>query len=542
MIERIPFSEAITEPLLFKKQFSNLTPGIQAILKCIYGLPLTATEKAYWDAYHGAGKFDELGYLIDAWDSGVPYHEGQEMSDITLIVGRRSTKTSGVSSFIVAYEALLGAHKQFVHFERQSPVFLQVAQDLKTAQANLTQFIRDLLEQSPIGARELEGKVHNEFGAKKAVTATSLRLKNGALITVGPPTLKLRSQAIPVCAMDELAFWAKDAQSAQPDFEVVRAVTPAMASFPFSKLVKTSTPMTEEGVLWEAHNTGTYGRKLRDSDQKRAHTRTLVLKGPSAALAPAKVLPRSRLIVERAKDADAFRREYLAEFSKSVSGFLSASLLRAAVDDGLLLREPMPGRLYVATLDPAFRRDAFAFCIGHLEGGKYTLDFIESWRGTQERPISPTVAIGAVATVCKQYGVRIVTTDQYHSESLQEIAHDFGLVADPCYLNNKIKLQMWSSVQGMLSAGQIRLLDKPDLLDELVKMEKTLTPTGTVKFEGRHRDDLAMVFALNLYRALQYGERGAVPVAPPKPLSSQVRERVVARARFGERSSDWYLQ
>jgi hypothetical protein len=307
-----------------------------------------------------------------------------------------------------------------------------------------------------------------------------------------------------------MAYWSKDKDAANPDTEVINAVTPAMASFPFSKLIKTSTPATEEGVLWEYANIGTYGHKLGNSTARDAHKRTLVLQGPSAAIAPAKVLPRERLLVERAKDPTAFKREFLAQFSKSISGFLSKELLLAAVDKGIRQRpyDSSKPHFYVATLDPAFRRDAFGFAIGHIDDGRYILDICESWRGTQSAPLSPTVALATISRVCKSYGVSLVTSDQYHAESLQELAKDAGLVLEPCFLTSKVKLQMWGDFQGMLNQGKISLTDHPDLVDELAKMEKKLTSVGSVKISGTH-DDLATVVALNVHRALQYGEKSA---------------------------------
>jgi hypothetical protein len=92
---------------------------------------------------------------------------------------------------------------------------LQVAQDLATAQRNLKEHIIPLLERSKIGSKELQ-----DATGKLNVTATQARLKNGALITVAPPTMKIRGSAIAVCAMDEIAFWPSDQDAAQPDFEV----------------------------------------------------------------------------------------------------------------------------------------------------------------------------------------------------------------------------------------------------------------------------------------------------------------------------------
>lgn len=405
----------------------------------------------------------------------------------------------------------------------QDPIFLQVAQDLTTAKSNLRQFILHWVEQSPIGKAELAKRKSD------ATTAEHIRLDMG-LITVGPPSIKLRSQAIAVCAMDELAVWPKDREAANPDVEVEIAVRPAMAQFPHRKLIKTSTPWTEEGLLWEAAQKGTKGRLLRSGRAKKAAGKVLVLRAPTAAMENPAV-PRSYLFQERSTDADAFRRENLAEFSKSVTSFLSPSLLRAAVTPGLLRREPTPGLLYIATMDPAFRRDAFAFCIGHIEGGRFVQDYADVQRGTSENPISPRVRLREIAGICKIYGITSIITDQYHMESLQDLAMDEDMVIQPSPLTPKLKQQMWGDFSALLSQKRLDLLDIPEQLDELMMMEKHLTPGGTIQFHGK-RDDRAVVLALAVNKALQMGERYIKENPQEKSLSSQVRDRIVNRDKY----------
>lgn len=499
--QRIPFEEAIGEPLLFQAGFASLSLPQQVVLKAIYGLPLRGREFEIWNAMNGKGRFDSLGFLIGLEEAEVPY-PGEEMEDVTLIVGRRAGKSERISSFVVAYEALCGGHKQFVG-SRQDPIFLQVAQDLATAKSNLRQFILKWLEESPIGKKEL-GDV------KKTVTADSIRLKRG-LITVGPPTIKLRSQAIAVCAADELAVWPKDRESANPDLEVERAVRPAMMQFPFRKFVKTSTPWTEEGLLWEAAQVGTQGAFLEVA-QRATYRKFMVLRGPTALFENPRA-NRAYLKKEREKDPEAFRREYLAEFSKSISGFLNPDLLRASISTGLRRRPPKGGVLYVATLDPAFRRDAFAFSLSHLEEGKFVVDLCESWSGTAASPLDPRTALAAVASLARTYGTRLVTSDQYHLESLQSLAQEMDLVIEPLILTAQVKSQMWGEFASMLSQGKIVLPEDPELVEQLMKMEKRLTPMGNVQYAGGSaHDDKAMVVALGLHRALQYGERLPVKV------------------------------
>jgi hypothetical protein len=535
-LPRIPFAEAISDPLLLRTGWGTFSPAQQAALKMFYGLPLQDDELAIWHALHGGGTFDALGYLVAVEDSGVAYRPGTEFEDITLIIGRRAAK-SCLSSFVISYEALLGGHKARLQNTRQQPVFLQVAQDLATAKANLRQYILHYLESSPVG-KETLGNV------KETVTADSIRLMDCGLITVGPPNIKLRGQSVAVCAMDEVGFWAKDRESAAPDYEVEAAVRPSMIQFPNRKLLKTSTPWTKEGLLWTAATTGTYGRLLADDAKRAASTSVLVLKGPSAALENP-TLSRKYLAQERAKDGDAFRREYLAEFADAVSGFLPVSLLHRAVSPGLRQRSPIPGVAYVGTIDPAFRRDAFAMCIGHMEAdGTWVQDYVGSWQGTPDQPLSPSVALGMIGKLAKTYGLTSVVSDQYHVESLQELAMTEGFMIEPHILGWKNKQQMWQEFLTLLNQDKVRLLDHADLLQELRGIEKVLSPNGTVKISGK-RDDLALATTLCLMRAVQFGvRRQPTTLRTDEPDAAAVAAFALDRLRQGMRrkpaTAPWY--
>lgn len=513
-IERINFAEAVSEPLLFATDFKKLSTPQRMIVKAIYGLPLTKDERVFWNAFNGYGTYDELGYLVDTYGE-FPYEEGVEAEDVTLCVGRRSGKSQSVSALILAYEALCGGHQAYVG-KKQAALILQVAQDLATARANLRQFVLGWLEGSPIGKKELGNY-------KSTVTADSIRLKQ-SLITVGPPSIKLRSQGIAIANLDELAFVATGKDAAAPDFEIERAVRPAMAQFPHRKIIKTSTPWIEEGLLWDALQIGTKGYKL-PADKRGAYSKTIVLKAPTAAMGNPK-LPKSYLVQELAKDPSAFRREYLAEASKSVSGFLKVELLRAAITKGISRRSPNPRYLHIAVLDPAFRRDAFAFCIGHLEHGRFVLDFSQAWRGTPQQPLSPMVAMSAIADVCRSYNAKFVYSDQYHLESLTELAQQVGMIIIPSPLTNMLKKTMWGGFESFLLQQKVDLLDLDDVITELAKMEKRLTPFGQVQFGGLH-DDTATVIALCLHKCLEMGEaHQPTPKAAEDPFTKRIIDSI----------------
>ncbi len=521
-IGRIGFEEAVTESLLFSKAFAKLSVPQATILKIIYGQPLNEQELRIWSAFSGQGIYDDLGYLVDV-ARPVPYTP-REYADITLIIGRRSGKTDKLSSFVIAYEALCGGHKERVG-DRQDPVFLQVAQDLNTARANLRQFILEWLSSSPIGKKELE------FYGGSAITADAIRLKRG-IITVGPPTIKLRSQAIACCAMDELCVWPKDREASNPDIEVERAVKPAFMQFyPFDKLMKVSTPMTEEGLLWIASNIGTRGEKLADPS---GHERRLVLRAPTAAMENPKAT-RAYLAEKRKDDPESFPREYLAQFSKSVSGFLNTDLLRDSVMKGVQIRPAEPGHYYVATLDPAFTRDAFTFTIGHIDQGQFVQDFIHAWRGSKDSPLRPGAVLDEISMICMQYGIRLLTSDQHETHSFRELAMARGLVVEALFQTGEIKQKMWTDFNSLLLQRKLKLLDHADLLDELMKMERIISRFGNMQYAGSGKhDDLAVVTALAVHKALQMGEPTERREAmKPVSLVDQVRKRVQARAKQG---------
>ncbi len=536
--ERIPFMEAMTEPLLLKKAFDACSVPQQTILKSIYGEPLSAEELQHWYGFNGFGVYDELGYLIGT-NGEFPYIVGREAQDITLIVGRRSGKSHKVASLVLVYETLCGDHKSRVGSDRQEAISLMVAQDLMTAKANVRQFLLDVIESSPIGKRELESK---SLGKNESVTADQIRLKSG-LIMVGPPTIKLRGQAISVCAMDEVAFWPTDRESANPDWEVEAAIKPAQMQFaPFQKIIKTSTPWIETGLLWQASQIGTYGCHLEDAEKRQAHEHTLVLHAPTAAMMNPHTT-RVFLTKERAKDPITFDREYLANFSKSKSGFLNMAMLRSAVDSGVAHRLPKVGLQYIATLDPAFRRDAFTFCIGHLEGGAWYQDWIQSWRGTSEFPLRPGLVLREISTTCKVYGVRMVTSDQHHSDSLIELGQGVGLTITSNPYDNTLKGKMWGDFNSYLHQNKMHLLDHPEMLEELAKMERKLTQYGNVQYFGT-RDDLAVVTALNIHTCLQWGERKPAKPVEQVSLAKQIYERTTKHVRSGLDKGDgaWWSQ
>lgn len=515
-MKRISFEESIAEPLLFQSAYKALSVPQAAALRIFYGLPLNDQQLEWWSVSQEACLYDELFRVVGI--TAVEYVP-REYSRATLCIGRRGAKTSGFSSFVIAYEALCGGHSDRVK-KGQDFIALQVAQDLSTARANLKQHIIPILESSKIGAKELQ-----DASGKLNVTAEQARLKTGALITVAPPSMKIRGAAIAVCAMDEVAYWPSDSDAAQPDTEVERAVTPAMAQFPFRKLVKTSTPYTKEGLIWRDFQIGTQGCKL--PAHKRGPFKNFLLLHSSTSGMQNPVVEESFLKEQFELDPAAYAREYGAQFADSISGFLNTQLLRESVAPDVYERAYDNRWLYVAALDPAFRTDAFAFTIGHYEPRGFVQDVIRHFKPELGIPLSPSWVLDQIIPLCNSYGISTAYSDQYQLESLNQLAQDRGLFLERVVFSAGSKANMYGNFQQLLNQKRLHLLDHPEQLMELQRLEKTLQSQGGVKIAappGKH-DDLATTCALCAWKA-----QGLTPgegLGPAETIKGQTTEEAV---------------
>lgn len=524
-IERVPFQEAIEDPRLLKNHFATLSRQQAVVLKAFYGLPLVGEELDDWSMFQGGATYDALGFPISI--NQIPYTP-KEYSKLIAILGRRSGKTDRISATIIAYEATLGGHQAHVAAKQDYQIYF-VGQDLGMATSHI-KFVAAALESSPLLAKYIT----NHIGS-------GITLKNGLTIVPQPPTIKsARGMAIPLAVLDEVGFWYTDAKSANPDFEVEIAIKYAQMQFPFAKEIVTSTPWTKEGLLWKYDQVGTDGVKLRCDDCKRIgiwrcvhrakdqqkHDGVLVVHSPTAAMGNPRNT-RKRIIAIQRDDPDAFQRESMAEFVDSISGFLPSSLVGDAIDQKVTTREYFPRRdhpedprpIYIAAMDPAFRQDSFAFTILHHDPkvGMVQDRFIQ-WQPAPKVPLNPTVVLDQIVLILREFNISHVYSDQYQLESLQELAAARGFTIIKCDFTGQSKANIYGSLEMLVKQRRIRLLDDPSLYQQLVQLEKRITPNKTVLIgapAGKH-DDGPAVLALAVYQAtwLLTPETKSVPKPP----------------------------
>lgn len=503
IVDRIPFEQAIRDPKLLGKAFygTSTQPGLslpqQTALKIFYGLPLDETELRYYSMFMNDATFDELGYVTGV-NPATNYRE-IEHDEAWVIFGRRSAKTSNFLSFILVYEALLGGHTKWKGRAGQQIVSFIVAQKLGIAQAIIRDFIEPLVASSPTLVKEIEGEVNKD----------GIIFKNGHRINPSPPVIKnFRYYAIPVVAMDECSFWYKDAEAANPDYEVIRAAKPAQMQFPYRKLVGASTVFSKEGILWDAKNAGCYGRNLpTDEDEQRARFKTvLVLQAPTAAMENP-LVDRKFLLNESVKDPEAFKREYLNIPSDSASGMFTESLLRQATENAPKLRPYQEGYFYIASLDPAFRADNFTFCIGHYEEDKgFVQDLLKAWV-PQKGGLNPSIILDEIKMDLAAYQVQAVYSDQYQLESLQQlaIARGFSIIGMDFTANSKSKF--FGSFLQLLRHNKVKLLRNYEQFQEFLWVQRVEGNGGYIRIThpvGKH-DDRVTVTVLCCSQAIQFG-------------------------------------
>lgn len=512
---RIPFAVAITEKELLKNRWDELSFPQRVVLKALYGVPLDPesvdpagwTELDYWAAQQGYGKYDELGYLVDILHH--PEYTPKDYEEAWLVCGRRWGKTDAAASTIVAYEATMGGHEAHVR-PGQPVICFQIAQDLRMAKYSL-HLIKATLESSPAMRAQI-----------KDVVADRIDLKSGLSIVTVPPTLKsVRGYANPVTVLDEVGVWYQDSDSANPDYEIYRAVKPAQAQFPNKKLVGISSPWNKAGLLFNYWEAGTDGRRAPLHEKER-YSGCLVAHSPTGSSGNIKVA-RQFLRVEASRDPRAFEREYLAVFQDSISGFFSSALLSSAVDKGATSRPPQQPNYYVAAIDPAFRHDSFALTIVHADPEKGIVqDVVKRWKPEGGRPVDPGMVMAEIAGIIKLYHIPVVYSDQYQLESLQYIANQMGFAIQGVDFTGSSKAEIYGSLQTLVNTERIRLLDEPEMVKELKSLEKRMLPGGGVQISaplGMH-DDLATVTALAAHQATWF-----LPAKPrvPKELEEVTR-------------------
>ena len=330
--------------------------------------------------------------------------------------------------------------------------------------------------QSNIVKKYLSSFFHENPFLKNLVvreTREEIELSNRITILILSSDFRsLRGYTAIAAIVDEVAFLLDE--GSRPDYEVIRALRPALATTG-GPLIAISSPYAKRGALytaWKAH----YGQ---DGDP------VLVWQAPSVLMNPTL----SADAIERAKkeDPEAAGAEWDAQFRADIESFVSREAVEACVVPHRIEIPPSPERSYFAFVDPSGgSADAFTLAIGHSEKGKRILDCVRE----RKPPFSPEAIVAEFSETLKQYRCSIVRGDRYAGEWPRERFRQHGISYET---SQKTKSELYLELLPLVNSGQAELLDHKGLVAQLVNLERRTGRSGkdSVDHPPHGHDDLA---------------------------------------------------
>jgi hypothetical protein len=432
----------------------SLSPAQRTLLKAFYGLPLELIEETIF---------------LECVER--PYEAGREYSELTAICGARSGKDSRLATSIVLYEIFNRDHSSYLH-PGEKGVALVVAQDFRGGSIAFN-YLKAAIE----GADSLASQVVE-------TRKTEIEFDNDLMLSVYPCTYRAaRGTTIVVAVADELAFWRSEDGAANPDREILRSIARGTASVPNAKLLKLSTPFSKSGVLHD------------DYLKRQDLTDTLVWKAPTWMMNPN--ISQRFLDRERQKDPVAFEREYGANFSDDIAGFVQREAVTACVVPGRF-ELPYDRRFqYTAFADPSGgSQDSFGMAIGHIhrrDGGnsnRFVLDLIRE----AKPPFSPEAITAEFSQLLKKYSIKTVTGDAYAGLWPRESFQRHGITYKVSDLNRS---ELYLELLPLLHSNVVELLDIPRLVSQICGLQRKTAAAGKDRIDhanGQH-DDVSNVVA-----------------------------------------------
>ena len=299
----------------------------------------------------------------------------------------------------------------------------------------------------------------------------------------------VRGRTVIAIICDEIGFWPFDEDAANPADEVLTALRPSMATVRNAKLIKISTPYTKSGVLWEDF------QRRRELDYPVWQVSTFEM---NPTLTPEMVES------ERQRSEEKYLREYLAQFTDAVNGWIVPEILDPCIVPG---RRDLPYHRdmnYVAAIDPASRKNDFALVILHrLHDGTVVVDRVERWTGTKNFPLPFESVLGQIKQILETYGINSVTGDQFYCDAISEHLLKLGIVYKIFNFTSQTRGKLFMQLRHLLRQGKIELLDDVELLRELRNLREEKTARGQIDVRPTTgNDDTAVALALAVNEAI----------------------------------------
>jgi hypothetical protein len=288
-----------------------------------------------------------------------------------------------------------------------------------------------------------------------------------------------------ICAvLDELAFWHHEDHAANPEHEVINAIRPAMATLSNTKLIKISTPFRKEGTLWSEF-------------QRRNQLDHYVWQLSSQEMNPA--ISSHFLHKARSANEDTFRREHLAEFVDTNSGWITPELLEPSIMLGCRELPRVFHGTYAAAIDPAFQRNDFGFAIVHRsDRGDVSVACGLRWTGTKAIHLDFAMVCEQIRIKLDQYGINSLVGDQYCFPMLKQHFSRLNIFYRELSFGTGTRASLFGNLRQLIIQRKIAILDDPGLLHQLRSLEEVRAANGNIDIRPARsaKDDLAIAVAL----------------------------------------------
>lgn len=460
MSKTVGIIRAIEDPRLIGG--GPISTAQETLLRAIYGLKLDAEQTEIFKRATGRSEYTPRVYR-----------------DISALAGRRSGKSTRIAANLAIYEAAITPHS-IPATERASVVIIAPTEKqarqtfgviLAKMQASPT--LSKLIANVRSGQSESEIALCNRIDIA-VISANARYVRGGNVICV---------------ILEEGCFFRDSETGAYNLAEIMRAIIPAMLTFPDAKLIRVSSPWAKSGPMWDDY-------RLRDERPE-----TLQWKLPSWEMNPA--LPQSELDKERVRDEAYFLREFGCEFVDAIEAFLPSADVDVAIRAGVREVPAVQTVKYFASCDASGLggRDRFCFMVGHLAvKGSATaglsLDCIRSW---SKQNVS--TVLDEISLLLRAYRASEIVGDQFGAAFLGELFRERGISMRTLPFTVRSKGDVFLGLKTDLAQRRIQLLDNPQLRHELVFLECRRTSGGhfSIAAPRSEHDDAACCLALLNY-------------------------------------------
>jgi len=412
----------------------------------------------------------------------------ERVSELVAVVGRRGGKSRAIATLLCYLACLVDYRARLASGE--TGVALCIAPSQEQAKIVLD-YASGILEASPI-LRQLV----------RRSTSETIELTNRVVISVRSASYRrLRGQTCIACIADEAAFWFNE-DSSNPDYEILNAVRPSLATTG-GLLCVISSPYSRRGVLWDS---------FKNHFGPSGNPSILIARAATRELNPS--LSQQFIDKEYEKDPVWAAAEYGAEFRSDIQSFITSESVEACIDPGIRERPDDRRNIYSAFIDPSGgASDSFTLAIAHKEGMSSVLDAVREIRP----PFSPEQAVEEFCALLRQYQVYGIRSDRYGGEWVNESFRRRGVMVEP---SEHSKSQLYQDALPLINSRTAALLDNNTLRRQLVMLERRTTRGGkdSIDHSPGAKDDLAnAVCGALVYAGKSLGDPNFWKAELPKP-------------------------